>query len=70
MARKWLVHPLLATSVVGTMLVLVEAERPSDGRAVGIELKTIGHFTSETLSLETDCSVMLLGSPRLQVEIG
>ena len=72
MERKWPVQPVSAMSEVGMFLVrvMVEAEGPSEGRAVGIELSTIGlHFTSETLGLGTGCLVML-GSPRLQVEMG
>jgi hypothetical protein len=41
--RKWPVHPVSAMREVGTMLlllVMVEAEGPSDGRAVGIVLMT------------------------------
>ena len=70
MARKWPVYPVSATIAVGTMLVMVEAEGPSDGRAVEFERNTIGHFNSEALSFGTGCSAMVLGSPRLQVERG
>ena len=65
-------QPVSAMSDVGMFLerVMVEAEGPSDGKVVGIELRSIGlHLTSETLGLGTGCLVML-GSPRPQLERG
>jgi hypothetical protein len=67
------VQPVSAMREVGTLLVrvMVEAdEGPSDGRAVGIEFRTIRlHFTSKTLGLGT-VRLVMLGSPRPQVEMG
>ena len=66
-------QPVSAMSDVGTKVlgrVMVEAEGPSGGKVVGIEVRTIGlHLTSETLGLGTGC-LMMLGSPRPQLAPG
>jgi hypothetical protein len=71
MARKWPVHPVSAMSVVGKMLVLVmvEAEGPSGGKAVEVALFTIGLRCSKTVGLGTGC-VVWLGTPCPQVAMG